>query len=81
MIHVALVDAYPTEADARAALSDENNYAPGYRAFAGSDAPYLGIWRTAQPYRAVVHVFTDHTAEQLTAIGWVRAQPAAGEPS
>jgi hypothetical protein len=72
VIHVALVSAYPTEAEARAALSDGNNYAPGYRAFAGSDAPYLGVWRLAEPYGAEVHVFTALAADQLEAHGWTR---------
>jgi hypothetical protein len=72
MMHVALASAYPTEADARAALRDKGNYAPEVRAFAGSDAPYLGIWLMPEPYRTAVHVFTDAPAEYLEATGWMR---------
>lgn len=72
MIHVALASTYATEAEARAALSDENNYAPLVRRFAGSGAPYLGVWRMPEPYRTAVHVFADITAEDLGAMGWIR---------
>lgn len=72
MIHVALVSAYPTEAEGRAALADPSNYAPEYARFAASNAPYLGIWRMPVPERTTVHVFTDAAAEDLEAAGWAR---------
>jgi hypothetical protein len=70
VIHVALVSAYPAEAQARAALADPANYAPEYARHAASDAPYLGVWRMPVPERTRVHVFADTTAEDLEAIGW-----------
>lgn len=62
MIHVALVSAHPTEAEARALI--------------GTGAPYLGIWRMPVPEQTPVHVFTDTTAEQLEAAGWTREAEA-----
>jgi hypothetical protein len=72
VIHVALTSACPTEAAARAALRDGRNYAAEYAGFAGTDAPYLGIWRMPEPYRNVLHVFADCTAADLEAHGWTR---------
>lgn len=76
MINVALISAHPTEAEARAALADPGNYAPDYARFAASDAPYLGVWRL--PSGAVVHVFTEMTAEQLTESGLAREEGDRG---
>jgi hypothetical protein len=72
VIHVALVSAYPTEAEARAALADPANYAPEYARHEASDAPYLGVWRMPLPEQTRVHVFADITAEELAATGWTR---------
>lgn len=60
MIHVALVSAYPTEAEARAA-------------FEGSTlGAYRGTWVHPTPERPIVHVFTDRTDEELEASGYTR---------
>lgn len=72
MIHVALTSAYPTEVAAREALRSGDNYAADYATFAGTDAPYLGIWRMPEPYSNVLHVFADCTAADLEALGWTR---------
>lgn len=59
-IHVALVSAYPTEADARQELD--------------TGEAYLGIWRCPTPERPEVHVFSDDvTAADLDREGWMRA--------
>lgn len=59
-LHLALVSAHPTEADARLELD--------------TDAPYLGRWITPLPERAEVHVFADDTtAADLEREGWERA--------
>lgn len=63
-IHVALANAYPTEADARAAAISENPTA--------AHTPYLGIWTMPLPYGGTVHVFTHAPAERLEAAGWTR---------
>lgn len=68
MLHVALVSAFPTRADAAAA--------PGTTMT--GDAEYLGRWHPplpGQPERPEVHVFVDdgETAELLERYGWVRA--------
>jgi hypothetical protein len=83
MIHAVLVDAYPGEAAARAALGDESNYAPGrYAGAAAAAAPYLGIWRMPKPYDdTVVHVFSaDLSAGVLEEMGWTRPEPGAVDP-
>jgi hypothetical protein len=72
VIQAVLVSAYPTEAEARAALTDPANYAPEYARQAASDAPYLGVWHMPLPEQTRVHVFADITAEDLEAIGWTR---------
>lgn len=64
-IHVALVSAYPTEAEARAAI------VAGLQPLT-SDTPYLGIWTMPPPYGGRVHVFADETAERLEDAGWTR---------
>lgn len=74
MIHVALASVYPTETEARAALTNPANYAPDYARYAAGDAPYHGIW--TMPSGAIVHLFTDHDTELLTADGWTRTQGA-----
>lgn len=57
LIHVALIDAHPTEADARTALD--------------TGEAYLGIW--APPGGEPAHVFGDDvTAADLGRAGWVR---------
>jgi len=71
-MHVALVSVHPTEADARAALGDPNNYAPGYAHRPGPDSAYLGIWRMPEPYGHLVHVFTDLTFAELEGMNWHR---------
>lgn len=59
-IFVALVDAYPTEADARSAPD-----AP--------DAPYLGVWTMPHPDAEPVHVFGPEAAiAMLKDYGWTR---------
>jgi hypothetical protein len=61
-IHVALVAAYPTRDQAHAELTVGLMDGP----------PYRGIWRLPEPYGGTVHVFTDHTAQDLEAAGWTR---------
>lgn len=62
MIHVALVSAYLTEAEARAGIA------------AATHAPvaveYRGIWRMPEPFGSIVHLFTDRDTEVLTVDGW-----------
>lgn len=60
MIHVALVSAYPTEAEARAAFTPP------------TEAPYRGIWRVPEPYGGRVHMFAEETPDQLHDAGWER---------
>jgi hypothetical protein len=59
-IHVALVGAFPTEAEARDELSCGLGDLPTYR----------GIWRLPEPYGGIVHVFTDVEPRQLVTAGW-----------
>lgn len=66
MIHVALVSAYPTEADARTQI------VAGLQPL--EDTPYLGIWTMPLPYGGRVHVFADETADRLEAAGWTREE-------
>jgi hypothetical protein len=61
-IHVALVEAFPSREAAEAELTVGLMDAPAYR----------GIWRLPEPYGGVVHVFSDVTAEQLTAAQWTQ---------
>lgn len=58
MIHVALVSAYPTEADARVGIARDLND-PNL-------GEYRGVWRT--PMGAVVHLFSDLPTEALTGL-------------
>jgi hypothetical protein len=58
-IDVALVWSYPSEQQAREALSH-------------TTAPYLGVWAMPLPYGARVHVFGDQSPEELTAAGWTK---------
>lgn len=62
---VALVDAYPTEAEARDALNTE--LAVGMELGA-----YLGIWRMPTPEAPAVHLFTDASEDWLVCSGWKR---------
>ena len=58
MTHVALVSAYPREADARSGIArDLDNPTLG---------EYRGIWRT--PMGAVVHLYSDLPTEALTGL-------------
>lgn len=69
MIHVALVSAYPTEAQARAGIAEELHVI-ALGQFRG--AKYLGVWTMPLPYGGRVHVFGDETADQLHDAGWER---------
>lgn len=62
MIHAALVSAYPTEAEARAAFTPP------------TEAPYRGVWRVPEPYGGRVHMFADltDTDDQFEDAGWTR---------
>ncbi|HEX5771801.1 MAG TPA: hypothetical protein VFY11_12620 [Nocardioidaceae bacterium] len=60
-VHAALVSAYATEADARAAFDTD----PG---------TYHGIRSHPTPEAPLVHVWSDATDDQLTAAGWVRPE-------
>jgi hypothetical protein len=66
VIHVALVSAYPTEAEARESVGRIPS------PLADADAPYLGVWLTPVPYRSAVHVFGVRTTEEFEAAGWTR---------
>ncbi len=59
-LHVALVSAYLTEAEARAALAGNLSAEP---------AEYRGVWRMPTPYGSLVHLFSDDGAEDLAAQG------------
>lgn len=66
MITVALATAYPTEADARRGIAEENPGQP--------DGRYRGRWRLPSPYGTRVHLFgkdSDQTDDELIARGWV----------
>lgn len=57
-LHVAIVDAFPAEADARLELD--------------TGEAYLGRWRMPTPEQPEVHVFSDDaTARDLERAGWV----------
>jgi hypothetical protein len=60
-LYVALVSAYPTEADARPAIDEMPD-----------GTPYLGTWRAPWPDAALVHMFSHASAEQLERAGWAR---------
>jgi hypothetical protein len=62
---VALVDVYPTEMDAVLGIQRVTGNAP--------EAEYRGVWRA--PTGAVVHLFSDVSADVLTVTGWSLAQP------
>lgn len=63
MIHAALVNAYPTEADARRALMTMPD-----------DTPYLGVWIAPSYERPEVHVFSVQVdRDDLLSKGWVPA--------
>jgi hypothetical protein len=70
MIHVALVSAYPSEAEARAAVGTDLTHL----AATGTDVPYRGIWSLPSYERTLVHVFTADTADELLAAGWTRRE-------
>jgi hypothetical protein len=55
----ALVSAYPTETEARAAFAEP------------PQVPYKGIWRTPEPYGGIVHLFSDLTHDELEDAGLV----------
>lgn len=57
-LHVALISACPTEAQARDHL--------------GTNDPYLGVWRLPEPYGGVVHIFGHTDTQQLENFGWTR---------
>lgn len=62
-VHVALVAAYPTEAEARDELTCGLGDTPTYR----------GTWQLPELYgTSVVHVFTDNAPARLEAAGWTR---------
>lgn len=70
VIHIALVSAYPTEADARMGIA-EDLHVVALGQFRGSK--YLGVWTTPPPYSSVVHVFAHDTdADDLQRRGWTR---------
>lgn len=69
MIHVALVSAYPTEAEARAAIAEELHVV-ALGAFRGTT--YRGIWTMPLPYCGRVHVFTNLDPARLESDGWTR---------
>jgi hypothetical protein len=69
VIHTALVSAFPTESEARAAIGEELHVI-ALGQFRG--AKYLGIWTMPLPYGGRVHVFADETPERLEAAGWTR---------
>lgn len=62
MIRTAMVIAYPTEAEARAAFDPQPT------------SQYRGIWRAPDPYGGRLHLFADpaDTDEQLEDAGWTR---------
>lgn len=68
MIHVALVSAYPTETKARMGIAEEL-HTVALAGFRG--AKYLGVWLTAGPEPALVHVFGDVDPARLRLNGWV----------
>lgn len=68
MIHVALVNAYPTEAAARAGLAEDHGAEPAEQ--------YRGIWRAPQPYLGICHLFSDDATEKLTRAGWTLVSSA-----
>lgn len=65
MIHVALVSAHPTEAEARAEIV-------AHLQPLTENTPYLGIWRMPPPYGSAVHVFGQRDDLGLAAAGWTR---------
>lgn len=74
MIHVALVSAYPTEAEACAAIA-EGLHTIALGEFRGT--PYRGIWIHPTPEHPHVHVFSRAPAERLEAAGWTRPEERA----
>jgi hypothetical protein len=68
VVYVALVDAHPTETDARQALT----------VWTGT---YHGIWHHPTPERPLVHVFSDATEQQIADAGWTRPEPVEHDAS
>jgi hypothetical protein len=63
-LHLALVSAYPTETEARAAIADDLHVV---------GCPYLGIWTMPLPYDSRVHVFSDAAdVGRLERDGWTK---------
>jgi hypothetical protein len=67
-VYVALAEAYPTEADARAAIT-ELSPAPA------ADIAYHGVRVHPTPERPLVHLFADMTDEQVVGQGWMAIVP------
>ena len=68
MIHIALVSAYPTEAEARKAVS----VGLVMGGLAGPVPAYRGIWIHPTPEQPLVHVFAEDGDEVLASRGWTR---------
>jgi len=61
-VHAALIEAYPTEEDARRALVTMS-----------ASATYLGVWRAPTPELPEVHVFAEgYNHADMLAAGWTR---------
>jgi len=68
MIYVALVSAYPTEAEARTALARDQEMS--------WTEVYQGTWVMPLPEQTRVHLFTGDTEQAMLAGGWVQCLPA-----
>lgn len=60
LIHLALVEAFPTEADVREAMASTNG------------VPYRGVQTHPTPTRSLIHVFSRRAPEQIESAGWGR---------
>jgi hypothetical protein len=54
------------------ALTENNTYDQAAGDDDAQGLPYRGVWQLPLPEQPTVHVFAEHTEEQLRAGGWTR---------
>lgn len=58
------------------ALTDDNTFDQAAKYDDAQGLPYRGVWWVPTTPRVTVHVFADHTEQQLRDGGWTRKEDA-----